>query len=84
MFREAVAAVIINVGKEDTHTNPANAFTKLMPYIKKQVLFGGIILESLIWGFVGEFYLVKTHRVRLNPHIVAQNELCSLKMLQYR
>ena len=44
--REAVAAGIISGVKEDTHTNPSDAFTKLIPYGKKQGLPGGII-----WGY---------------------------------
>ena len=44
---EAVAAGITSVVKEDTHTNPDDAFTILMPYIKKQGFLGGIIL----WGY---------------------------------
>ena len=42
---EAVAAGIMCMGKEDTHTNPADAFTKLMPYSKKQGLLGGILWD---------------------------------------
>ena len=35
IIREAVAAGIIRIGKEDTETNIADAFTKLMDYSKK-------------------------------------------------
>ena len=35
MFRESVAAGIMRMGKEDTHMNPADVFTKLMPYSNK-------------------------------------------------
>ena len=35
IIREAVAAGMIRIGKEDTNTNIANAFTKLMPFSRK-------------------------------------------------
>ena len=43
--REAVAAGIMRVGKEDTNTNIADVFTKLMPYSKKQGLLGAILWD---------------------------------------
>jgi hypothetical protein len=35
IIREAVAAKIIRIGKEDTDTNIADIFTKLLPYSRK-------------------------------------------------
>jgi hypothetical protein len=43
--REAVAAGIMRVGKEDTHSNIADAFTKLLPYSKKMELLGPLLLN---------------------------------------
>jgi hypothetical protein len=45
IIREAVAAGIIRVGKEDGKTNLADPFTKLMPYSKKYKLVSGILLN---------------------------------------
>ena len=44
-MREAVAAGIMKVGKEDTDTNPADALTKLMPYSKKRGLIGNMLFD---------------------------------------
>jgi hypothetical protein len=44
IIREAVAAGIIRVGKEDTMTNIANVFTKLFPYARKYQL-----LSPFLW-----------------------------------
>lgn len=43
--REAVAAGIMRVAKEDTHTNIADAFTKLLPYSKKMELLGPLLTD---------------------------------------
>ena len=43
--REAVAAGIMRVAKEDTNTNIADAFTKLLSYSRKMDLLG-----PLLWG----------------------------------
>ena len=42
VIREAAAAGILRVAKEDTNTNLADALTKLMPYSQKQELVGCI------------------------------------------
>ena len=42
VVREAAAAGILRVAKEDTNTNLADALTKLMPYSQKQELMGCI------------------------------------------
>ena len=44
IIREAVAAGIIRVGKEDTLTNIADVFTKLVPFTKKYQL-----LSPFLW-----------------------------------
>ena len=44
IIREAVAAGIIRIGKEDTDTNIADAFTKLMDFSRKFKL-----LRPFIW-----------------------------------
>ena len=41
--REAVAAGIMRVAKEDTLTNIADAFTKLLSYSRKMYLLGGLL-----------------------------------------
>ena len=41
--REAVAAGIMRVSKEDTGTNIADAFTKLLPYSRKMELLGRVL-----------------------------------------
>ena len=43
--REAVAAGIMRVGKEDTQSNIADAFTKLLPYSKKMELLGPLLMN---------------------------------------
>ena len=43
IVRESVAARILRVGKEDTETNIADVFTKLLPYSRKQQLLRGIL-----------------------------------------
>ena len=45
VVREAAAAGILRVGKEDTETNLADPLTKLMPYTKKQGLLGQILYD---------------------------------------
>ena len=40
IVREAVAADVMRVGKEDTNTNPVDALTKLLPYSRKNSLLG--------------------------------------------
>jgi hypothetical protein len=48
-MREAVAAGIIRVGKEDTMTNIADVFTKLVPFSRKFSLsMGSLALDNLI------------------------------------
>ena len=44
IIQEAVAAGIIRVGKEDTLTNIADVFTKLVPFTKKYQL-----LSPFLW-----------------------------------
>ncbi len=44
IIREAVAAGIIRVGKEDTLTNIADVFTKLVPFTRKYQL-----LSPFLW-----------------------------------
>lgn len=46
IIRESVAAGIIRVAKEDTETNIADAFTKLIPYSRKCHLLAGILLNK--------------------------------------
>ncbi len=46
IIREAVAAEIIPVGKEDTLTNIANVFTKLVPFTRKYQL-----LSPFLWDW---------------------------------
>ena len=45
VVREAAAAGILRVGKEDTKTNLADALTKLLPYSKKMELLGGLLYD---------------------------------------
>ena len=44
IIRESVAAKIIRVGKEDTLTNIADVFTKLVPFTRKREL-----LAPFLW-----------------------------------
>ena len=44
VVREAAAAGILRVGKEDTETNKADAMTKLIPYSRKVDLLDGTLL----------------------------------------
>lgn len=44
VIREAAAAGILRVGKEDTMTNKADAMTKLIPYSRKIDLLGSTLL----------------------------------------
>lgn len=44
VVREAAAAGILRVGKEDTATNKADAMTKLLPYTRKMDLLGQTLL----------------------------------------
>ena len=46
IIRESVAAGMLRVGKEDTDTNIANAFTKLMHHSRKCMLLVGILLNK--------------------------------------
>ena len=43
IIREAAAAGILHVGKEDTLTNIADLLTKLLPYSRKQELLTAIL-----------------------------------------
>ena len=45
VYCEAVAAVIMLLGKEDTHANWADSFTKLVPYSNKHGLLVGILCD---------------------------------------
>ena len=45
VIRESVAAGILRIGKEDTETNIADVFTKLLPYSRKYQLLRGILLD---------------------------------------
>ena len=45
VIREAVAAGIMRVAKEDTLSNLADALTKLLPYSKKQELMLGVLWD---------------------------------------
>ena len=45
IVREAAAAGILRVGKEDTKTNIADALTKLLPYSRKAELLDGVLLR---------------------------------------
>ena len=45
VIREAVAAGIMRVGKEDTEWNLVDPLTKLMPYTKKQQTLGRILWD---------------------------------------
>ena len=45
IIREAVAAGILRIGKEDTETNIADAFTKLMEFSRKFKLLHGFLWE---------------------------------------
>ena len=45
IVREAVAAGILRVAKEDTATNLADPLTKLVPYSTKQELLGQILWD---------------------------------------
>ncbi len=44
VVREAAAAGILRVGKEDTETNKADAMTKLISYSRKVDLLDGTLL----------------------------------------
>ena len=44
--RESVCANIMRVGKEDTDTNIADAFTKILPYSRKDDLLGRILYSK--------------------------------------
>ena len=44
VIREAVAAGIMQVAKENTLSNLADALTKLLPYLKKHEL-----MQSILW-----------------------------------
>ena len=45
VVREAAAADILRVGKEDTQTNLADALSKILPYSRKQFLLGHILWD---------------------------------------
>jgi hypothetical protein len=45
VIRESVAAGMLRIGKEDTATNIADVFTKLLPYSRKYQLLRGILLD---------------------------------------
>jgi hypothetical protein len=45
VIRELVAAGIIRIGKEDTETNIADVFTKLLPYSRKYQLLKGVQMD---------------------------------------
>ena len=45
VIREAVAAGIMRVAKEDTLSNLADALTKLLPYSKKKELMLGVLWD---------------------------------------
>ena len=45
VIRESVAAGILRIGKEDTETNIADVFTKLLPYSRKYQLLKGVQLD---------------------------------------
>ncbi len=65
IIREAVAAGIIRVGKEDTLTNIADVFTKLVPFTRKYQL-----LSPFLWDRWGRFARAsRAYRGdRSNPH----------------
>ena len=44
--REAAAAGILRVGKEDTKSNLADALTKLLPYDRKMDLLGRLLYKN--------------------------------------
>ncbi len=46
VIRESVAAGMLQIGKEDTEMNIADAFTKLLPYSQKYQLLCGILLDK--------------------------------------
>ncbi|KAL7530471.1 hypothetical protein ACHAXR_003513 [Thalassiosira sp. AJA248-18] len=46
VVREAAAAGLLRIGKEDTETNIADAMTKLLAYSRKQGLLG-----PLLWHY---------------------------------
>ena len=48
VVREAVAAGILRVAKEDTETNLADVLTKLLAYSRKQALLGGLLWDYYI------------------------------------
>ena len=52
VVREAVAAGIIRVGKEDGQTNLADAFTKMLPQNRRFDLFSRIAYSSMFMGDV--------------------------------
>ena len=45
IVREAAAAGMLRVGKEDTATNLADPLSKLVPYSRKQDLLGKILYD---------------------------------------
>jgi hypothetical protein len=52
VVREAVAAGVMRVAKEDTRTNPADALTKILRFDRKQ---------KLLWP-LGHLLISKTHQ----------------------
>ena len=46
IVRESVAAKMIRVGKEDTLTNIADVFTKLVPFTRKRELLAGFLWDQ--------------------------------------
>jgi hypothetical protein len=46
VIRESIAAGMLCIRKEDTKTNIANAFTKLLPYSQKYQLLRGVLLDK--------------------------------------
>ncbi len=56
IVREAVAAGILRVAKEDTATNLADPLTKLVPYSRKQELLGQVLWDYKT-GTVGRAYI---------------------------
>ena len=48
IVREAVAADVMRVGKEDTNTNLADALTKMLPYSRKRELLGCLLYDYLL------------------------------------
>ena len=46
VVREAAAAVIIRVGKEDTETNVADLLTKFLSWNRRNLLLGCLLYQS--------------------------------------